>query len=278
MDEGSSLLQKMRNLFADNEGKKKVAEEIIDKIEEGYERGVFGKQEMRMISNVFVYMDTDAKDVMTHRKNIVAIDGATILSEAINIFVEENYSRIPVYEGDIDNVIGTMHLRDALKCYLDESMRDVPIKELKECVRPVRLIPETRRVSKLFDQMLSHKISMVVVIDEYGQTSGIVTVEDIVEEIVGNIQDEYDEEEEKILKQNENTYIVDGMTELDDLEEMLGLKFDEEDYDTLNGYLIHCLDHIPSEEEQCKVQFEGYVFTILSVDNNIIRKVEIHKA
>ena len=118
---------------------------------------------------------------------------------------------------------------------------------------------------------------MVVVLDEYGQTSGIVTMEDIVEEIVGNIQDEYDEEEELITKQEDGTYIVDGMTQLKDLEEVLDIDFDEEDYDTLNGYLIDCLDRIPSEDEKCMVQFEGYRFRVLSVDNNTIRKVKIEK-
>ena len=119
---------------------------------------------------------------------------------------------------------------------------------------------------------------MAVVVDEYGQTAGIVTMEDIIEEIVGNIQDEYDEEEEFIVKQADGTYIVDGMTQLEDLEEILEVDFEEEDYDTLNGYLIDCLDRIPSEDEKCTVQFEGYVFRILSVDNNTIRKVRVEKS
>lgn len=118
---------------------------------------------------------------------------------------------------------------------------------------------------------------MVVVLDEYGQTQGIVTMEDIIEEIVGNIQDEYDEEEEMIVKQGDGSYIVDGMTQLEDLEEILEVDFQEEDYDTLNGYLIDCLDRIPLEDEKCTVQFEGYVFQVLSVDNNTIRKVKITK-
>lgn len=277
MDEGSSLLQRMRKVFADNEDKEKLAEEIIDKIEDGYEKGVFGKHEMQMLCNVFEYMDTDAKDIMTHRKNIVALDGETPLNEAIHFFLEERFSRLPVYEEEIDSIIGTIHLRDAMKCYLDASLHNVAVKDLKGAIRPVGFVPETKSIEKLFQQMLSKKNQMAIVIDEYGQTAGLVTVEDIVEEIVGNIQDEYDEEDEMIVKQSENVYIADGMAELDDLEELLHINFEEEDYDTLNGYLIECLDRIPSEDEQCMLQFEGYNFTILSVDNNIIKKVKIEK-
>lgn len=278
MDEGSSLLQKMRRVFSDNEDKERTAEEIIEKVEEGYKKGVLAKREMKMICNIFGYMDEDAKDIMTHRKNIVALDGTSTLSEALNFILEENHSRLPVYDGDIDNIIGRIHLRDAMKCYFNESLRNVPIKELKEFLRPVSFVPETRSIDKLFQQMQRNHAHMVAVIDEYGQTAGIVTMEDIIEEIVGNIQDEYDEEEELIVRQSDGTYLVDGMTQLEDLEEILDIRFEEEDYDTLNGYLIDCLDRIPSEDEKCTVQFEGYVFQVLSVDNNTIRKVQIRKS
>lgn len=277
MDEGSNILQKMKKIFADSEDKEKLAEEIIDKIEEGYFRGLFGKHEMQMLCNVFEYMDTDAKDVMVHRKQIVAIDGAMCLEEAMSFFIDENFSRFPVFDGDIDNVIGTIHLRDAVKCYMSEELRKVPVKELKDAIRPVCLVPETKSIEKIFKQMQAKKNLMAVVVDEYGQTAGLVTLEDIVEEIVGNIQDEYDEEDEMITKQAENVYIVDGMTQLDDLEKVLHIDFEEEDYDTLNGYLIECLDRIPAEGERCALQFEGYNFTILSMDNNTIKKVKIEK-
>ena len=277
MEEGNSLLQKMRRVFSENEDQERVAEEIIEKIEEGYQKGVLAKREMKMICNVFGYMDSEAKDIMTHRKNIVGLDGNTTLSDAIRFILEENNSRFPVYEEDIDNIIGIVHLRDAMQCYLDDSLRNVRIKDLKEIIRPVSFVPETKSIDKLFQQMQKDKRHMVIVLDEYGQTVGIVTMEDIIEEIVGNIQDEYDEEEELITSQPDGTYIVDGMAQLEDLEEILGINFEEEDYDTINGYLIDCLDRIPSEDEKCTVQFEGYVFQVLSVDNNTIRKVRIMK-
>lgn len=278
MEEESSLLQRMRKAFSDSEDKERIAEEIIDKVEEGFEKGILTKREMKMINNVFDYMDSEAKDIMTHRKNIIALDGEATLSEALRFMLEANYSRFPVAEEDIDNIIGIVHLRDAMMCYFDESLRDIPVKELKQCIRKVSFVPETKSIDKMFLQMQKDKGHMVVVLDEYGQTSGIVTMEDIVEEIVGSIQDEYDEEEEQIVKQADGTYVVDGLTQLEDLEELLDIDFDEEDYDTLNGYLIDCLDRIPSEDEKCMVQFEGYVFRVLSVDNNTIRKVRIEKA
>lgn len=277
MEEGSSLLQKMRRVFSDNEDQERIAEEIIDKVEEAYEKGVLARREMKMICNVFGYMDAEARDIMTHRKNIVALDGEATLSEALNFILAENHSRFPVYEEDIDTIVGMIHLRDAMKCYFDESLRKLPMKELKKYIRPVSFIPETKSIDKLFQQMQKDKCHMVVVLDEYGQTQGIVTMEDIIEEIVGNIQDEYDEEEEMIVKQGDGSYIVDGMTQLEDLEEILEVDFQEEDYDTLNGYLIDCLDRIPLENEKCTVQFEGYVFQVLFVDNNTIRKVKITK-
>ena len=180
--------------------------------------------------------------------------------------------QIPVYEEDIDNIVGILHIRDAMQSYLDGPARKKPVHDLKDAIRPAGFIPETKAIDKLFQQMQQDKSHMVIVLDEYGQTSGIVTMEDIVEEIVGNIQDEYDEEEELIIKQADGTYIVDGMTQLEDLEELLGISFNEEDYDTINGYLIDCLDRIPSEDEECQVEFGGYLFHVLSVDNNTIRK------
>lgn len=277
MEEGGSLLQKMKHVFSDSEDKEKIAEEILEKVEEGFEKGVLAKQEMQMICNIFGYMDTDAKDIMTHRKHIVALSGDATLSEALHMILEENNSRFPIYDGDIDNIIGMIHLRDAMKCYFNEALRNLPMKELKEYIRPVSFIPETRSIKKLLLQMQTAKKHMAIVIDEYGQTSGLVTMEDIIEEIVGNIQDEYDEEEEIISAQADGTYLVDGTAQLEDLEELLQISFNEEDYDTINGYLVDRLDRIPAENEKCKVEVENYVFEVIAVDKKMIRKIRVKK-
>lgn len=277
MEGENRLLQKMRRVFSENEDQEKIAEEIIQKVEEGYQKGVLSKREMKMICNIFEYMDEEARDIMTHRKHIVALDGETGLEDAIRFVLEENYSRFPVYEEDIDTIVGMIHLRDLMSCYFDTALKDVKIKELKDYIRPVQFIPETRGIDKLIQEMQRDKCHMVVVLDEYGQTEGIVTMEDIVEEIVGNIQDEYDVEEEMIQQKEDGSYLVDGTTQLSDLEDLLNIQFEEEDYDTINGYLISCLERIPSEDEDASVQFDGYCFKAAAVDGKMIRKVRIEK-
>ena len=251
MEEGS-LFQRMKQIFHEDE----MDEEMQ-------------KEAAALIRNIFRYMDKDAKDIMTHRKNIVAIDGDWSLEEALKFMLDERFSRFPVYQEDIDEIIGIIHLRDATSGYLDESKRGCPVKELKEYLRPVTYIPETKSIDTLFKEMQSTKNHMVIVLDEYGQTSGLVAMEDILEEIVGNILDEYDEEDEMIQKQNDGSMIANGLTELEDLEDLIPV--------TLNGFLIDELEHIPGEDEKCVVDYEGYRFTALQVDNNIIQTVKIEK-
>lgn len=259
MEEGS-LFQRMKQIFHEDEMDEEMQKEAAG-----------------LIRNIFRYMDKDAKDIMTHRKNIVAIDGDWSLEEALQFMLNERFSRFPVYQEDIDEIIGIIHLRDATSGYLDKSKRQCPVKDLKEYLRPVTYIPETKSIDTLFKEMQAAKNHMVVVLDEYGQTSGLVAMEDILEEIVGNILDEYDEEDEMIKKQNDGSMIVNGLTELEDLEDLIPVTFDKEDYETLNGFLIDKLEHIPGEDEACVVDYGGYRFTVLQIDNNIIQTVKIEK-
>ena len=260
MEEGS-LFQRMKQLF-----------QVEDEMDEEVQKEAAG-----LIRNIFRYMDKDAKDIMTHRKNIIAIDANETLEEALKFMLNEKFSRFPVYNEDIDEIIGILHLREAMTGYLDEKLRKRPVKELKEYIRPVTFIPETKSIDNLFKEMQAEKNHMVVVLDEYGQTSGLVAMEDILEEIVGNILDEYDEEEETILKLPDGSLEVNGLTELEELEDVLPVVFEKEEYETLNGFLIAQLDRIPSEDEQCVVEYEGYRFTVLLVDNNTIQRVKIEK-
>lgn len=259
MEEGS-LFQRMKQIFHEDEMDEEMQKEAAG-----------------LIRNIFRYMDKDAKDIMTHRKNIVAIDGDWSLEEALQFMLNERFSRFPVYQEDIDEIIGIIHLRDATSGYLDKSKRQCPVKDLEEYLRPVTYIPETKSIDTLFKEMQAAKNHMVVVLDEYGQTSGLVAMEDILEEIVGNILDEYDEEDEMIKKQNDGSMIVNGLTELEDLEDLIPVTFDKEDYETLNGFLIDKLEHIPGEDEACVVDYGGYRFTVLQIDNNIIQTVKIEK-
>ena len=252
--------------------------EIISMVDEAHEKGVLQKDEAEMIQNIFAFEDKEVGVVMTHRSSVAAFAMDDLLKDVVNHMMEEENSRYPVCGEDMDDIRGLIHYKDALKFFTQNPWAKFkPLKELPGLIRKATFVPETRHIGQLFRTMQARQVHMAVVVDEYGQTAGIVTMEDIVEEIVGNIQDEYDEEEELIIKQADGTYIVDGMTQLEDLEELLGISFNEEDYDTINGYLIDCLDRIPSEDEECQVEFGGYLFHVLSVDNNTIRKVLVSR-
>lgn len=249
----------------------------IFQIEEEFDEEM-KKEAASLIRNIFRYMDKDAKDIMTHRSDILAIDEEDTLEEAMKFMLEENFSRYPIYREDIDEIIGFLHLREAMTCYMNPELRSCAVKELKDCIRPVKFIPETKNIDNLFREMQAKKIHVVVVLDEYGQTSGLVTMEDILEEIVGNIMDEHDEEEEVLKQLPDGSYEALGVTELEDLEDLFGITFDKEDYGTLNGFLIDQLDCIPSEDEETRViEYEGYRFTVLEVENNRIEHVKIEK-
>ena len=277
MDYDSSIMNRLRNLFMkENADDEDVAEEVISILGDNPGGRALIDSEAEMIRNIFKFKDKDAKEVMTHRKHIVALDGDQTLDEALRFIVHEGNSRFPVYDGDIDNIIGIIHLRDAMKCYFDRNLCGKTLKELPQAVRKAHFVPETRAIDRLFHQMKAAKIHMVIVVDEYGQTSGLIAMEDILEEIVGEILDEYDKDEKNIIRISDGVYIVNGMTGLDELGELLSISFTEE-YETLNGFLIDCLDHIPSNEETCNVDYQGYLFRVLHVEDKIIQKVRIEK-
>lgn len=278
MEEEGSLFDRIRRTFTGKtEDAEQAAEEIMTIVKEGHKQGLIEEGEAQLIHNVFAYKKKEARDIMTHRKHIVGLDGEESIRQAMPFILEQCNSRFPVFEDDIDNIIGTLHLRDAMKCYCDDALKDRPIRELKEYIRPASFIPETKDIDKLFKAMQAEKSQLVIVLDEYGQTAGLVAMEDILEEIVGNILDEYDEEEELVVLDPDGTYLVDGMTELEDLEEILDIAFNDQDNDTINGFLIMLLEHIPAEDEHCTIEYEGYSFKVLSVDNNVIQTVKIEK-
>lgn len=254
-------------------------DEIISMVNEGHEQGVLDAREAEMIQNIFELDDKKAEDIMTRRKNIIDISGTTNLRDAISFMVEESVSRFPVYDESIDNIIGVLHFKDAMKFHTMGTYGDWLIRDIPELLRSVRFIPETRGIHVLFRNMQAEKLQMVIVVDEYGQTAGLVTMEDILEEIVGNIQDEYDNEVPLIRREADGSYLMDGMAPLDEVTEELDLVLedDEEDYDTLNGLLISRLDRIPADGEQAEVVTGGYLFQILKVENKIIRFIKVTK-
>lgn len=264
---------------ADSGSEEYLEDEIISMVNEGQEQGVIRDTEAQMIQNIFEFTDKKAQDVMTHRRSIIAIDGNTSLGEALDFMLDGTHSRYPVYLDDIDNIIGILFLKDAMRCHTKNRHQydNWLIKDIPELLRTAVFIPETRGLSKLFKAMQLRKLQMVIVADEYGQTAGLLAMEDILEEIVGNIQDEYDNDETMIEKVSENEYLISGMAPLDEVAEILGISTENVEFETLNGFLISKLDKIPADEERPEIVTDGYRFCILSVANKIIERVRAQK-
>ena len=253
-------------------------EEIISMVNEGHEQGVLEANEAEMITNIVEFGDKEAQDVMTHRTNIVGVDGKINLKSAIQFMLDATNSRFPVYEEGMDNITGIIHLKDAMRCHTAGNYDEWLIKDIPGLIRQAVFIPKTRKINLLFKNMQSKKLQMVIVADEYGQTAGLVALEDILEEIVGNIQDEYDEDVVYIEEQADGSFLADGMTPLEELEDRLGITFKlEEDIGTLNGYLVSKLDKIPAEDEKSVIEDMGYSFQILSVARKKIQRARIRK-
>lgn len=254
-----------------------LEDEIISMVNEGHEQGVLETSEAAMINNIIEFVDKEAGEIMTNRSSIVAIDKDTGLVDALNFMLNHNNSRYPVYDENLDHIIGILFLKDAMRFHAKDESLDKPISEIKGLVRKAMFIPETMNIDDLFKTMQSKKTQLAIVIDEYGQTSGLIAMEDILEEIVGNIMDEYDVEERHIRKTGKDSYIIDGFTELQDIEKALSIKFDEENFETLNGFMISRLDRLPAKDDKFTTEVDGYEFSILSVENRIITKVSAKK-
>lgn len=217
-------------------------EEIISMVNEGHEQGVLRASEAEMIHNIFEFGDKEAKDIMTHRKNLIAIDGELSYNDAVPFIIENNKSRYPVYLEDIDNIIGVLHIKDAFAFAQKNEVFRTSIKDIKGLIREVDFVPETLNIHTLFQKMQAKKSHLVIVVDEYGQTSGAVAMEDILEEIVGNIEDEHDEEEELIRQNSDGSYTMSGFASLSDVAETLQIPVNDDDFDTLNGFLVSLME------------------------------------
>lgn len=254
-----------------------LEKEIISIIQEGHEQGVILDSEAEMIHNIFEFSDKEAKDIMTHRMNIVGIDGNMMYSDVLAFVIETGRSRFPVYLEDIDNIIGILHIKDAISYCRTEEIFDTPLKDLPQLLREVDFITETLSISALFTKMQSAKTHICVVIDEYGQTAGLVAMEDILEVIVGDIEDEHDEAEQNFLEEADGSFTFDGLTELQHVLKFIPLPVEEDAFETLNGYVISILEKVPNDDECETVTVHGHCFEILEVENRIIRKVRITK-
>ena len=252
-------------------------EEIISMVREGHEQGTILASEAELIHNVFEFDDKEVKDIMTHRKNIVSLDGDMSFIDAIEFIIDTGKSRFPVYENDVDSIIGVLHIKDAFTFFEKNEVYRSSIKDIDGLIRPVDFIPETVNINDLFKKMQSKKSHLAMVVDEYGQISGLIAMEDILEELVGNIEDEHDEEENYIRKSDDETFIMDGMTEFSDVKEALSLPVEDDAYETLNGFIISLSDKIPEEGDKTVISAYGYRFSVMSVKDKVIKQVMIKK-
>lgn len=242
----------------------------------GVEEGVFEESENSIIQNLIKLNSVKLHEIMTHRIDIVALPVEATLEEVVAVVNEEKYSRIPIYEDNIDNIIGVLHSK-----YLIQYLEDCSTKEnfnLKDIILQPFFVPEFRKLEDLFKEIKKNNNHMAIVIDEYGGTSGVVTLEDLIEEILGNIFDEDDELENDIVTVDENTFIINGTTSLDDVMDFVGVELPIEKYETLSGFLIGQLGSIPEKDDDSTIDFNGLIFKVLESDKKIVSKVQVCRA
>ena len=247
-------------------------EEIRLMINVGEEKGIFQETETEMINSIFEFDDTVAKEVMTPRIDIVALNLEATREEILDVIIEENFSRIPVYEGSIDNIVGVLYIKDLFAMIKGNSEWEV---SLKDIIRPAHFVPEYKKIDELFREMQKSKTHIAVVIDEYGGTAGIITIEDLLEEIVGNIFDEYDEVVFDFEKIDDNTYIVSGMLDIGEINDLLDTEIPEEEFDTVSGMLLSHSGKML--EVGYELTIDNVYFRIEEVDDKRISKIRVEK-
>lgn len=270
------LLTKFGSKMVQGKESTVTQEEIRQMVDAGGDNGSIDENEKEMINNIFELGNISAGSIATHRTDIVAVPLDATLEDIKEVTAEEKYSRVLVYDDNIDNIVGVYHVKDMVKYILADVTR---VEEgnfhLEDLLMEPYFVPFSKKVDELLEEMQMEKVHMAIVIDEYGGTAGIVTMEDIMEEIFGNIFDEYDEEEEEdITMMEENIYRINGSTDLQDVEEQLEVKFEEdEDYDTLGGYLIGQLGRIPEDDEVIELPLHGWLFHVEAFEEKRILKV-----
>ena len=264
----TNLISKVFGVSAQDE-EVVTEEEIRMMVDVGEEKGAIEEEERELINNVFEFNDKVVSEVMIHRTDIYAVDIKSTISDLIDDLDALKYSRIPVYEDTIDEIKGIVYTKDLIK-YL-KKQKDV---KMKTMMHDALFVSENKPINELFKEMQKHKVQMAIVVDEYGGTSGIITMEDILEELVGNIFDEYDEVEQDYEKIDDNTYLINGDVTIYDLKKILGIKIPEGEYDTLSGYLIELMGRIPEDDENPVIETEKVTYKIEEYEDKRILKVK----
>ena len=242
----------------ENEEETVTEEEIRMMVDVGEEKGTIEEEEKELINNVFEFNDIAVSEIMTHRTDMYAININDNIMEMLDELDEYKYSRIPIYEETIDDIKGILYIKDLFK-YISMGQKNINIRQV---MREAYFVSQHKMINDLFKEMQRNNKQMAIVVDEYGGTAGIVTMEDIIEELVGNIFDEYDDVENEYEKIDENTYRISGSISIYDLKKILNVDIPEGDYDTLSGYLVELLDRIPNDDEKPVIETEQVTYKI----------------
>ncbi|MEJ8555235.1 hemolysin family protein [Tepidibacter sp. Z1-5] len=243
-------------------------EELRTMVDVSHEEGVLEVEEKEMIQNVFEFGDLQAKDAMIQRTDVIGVDVESTYEELVEIFQEGHFSRMPIYEESIDDIIGILNVKDF--AFID---KDKDTFDIRKYMRDPYYTFEFKKITELFQEMREEKVHMAIVLDEYGGTAGIITIEDLIEEIVGDIEDEYDEEDDEIKIINEDEYVVDGSTRINIVNEIIGTNIESEEFESIGGVLIGELGRLPEEGEE--VNFDNIKFIVESLDKNRIKSIRL---
>jgi putative hemolysin len=268
----TNLLLRLFAINSENLEEKVSEEEIRSLIEVGEETGIINEIEKDMIDSIFEFDDTLAKEIMTPRTHVFDLDINTSSLEMIDKIIEEQYSRIPVYDDDSDNIIGVLYMKDIFSHIKSNNLENLDIRSL---LRPAYFVPETKKIDSLFKELQATNNHMAIIIDEYGGFSGIVTIEDLVEEIMGNISDEHDVSDEYIKKVDNTTYLVNGLAPIDDVNKVFNQAISSSDFDTIGGFIITLLGSIPKENEVISIEYENLLINVTKITENRIEELNI---
>jgi CBS domain containing-hemolysin-like protein len=246
-----------------------IEKEIQQIIDEGEQRGLISEDEGEMIQGIFSFRDTIAREIMVPRTDTVYAEAQTTISDIIKVIIQSGHSRIPIYQDNIDNIIGTLHAKDLLPFWGTD---DIVISKI---MRPPYFIPETKKISEVLKDLRDNKSHMAIVIDEYGGTAGILTLEDIIEEIIGEVMDEYDAEQKLIVEHEDGSITVNARLDSEKLEDFLGVEFTEGDFESVGGFIISLLGKVPEVNE--KIIYENLEMTIEAATSRKIDRVRIRK-
>lgn len=271
---GSNIFEKIFRPKKEDGKQIKAEEEILSLVEEGKEKGLIEDETKDIIENVFDFDDTVAYEIMTHRRDMVTIEENDSLDDIVKLAISSGHSRIPVYKEDIDNIVGILYVKDLLRFVGKEIPDDF---KLTNIIRKPMFVPRTKDLRSLYAMMTKEKTQIVVVVDEYGGTEGLVSLEDLIEDLLGSIQDEYDNEEEEITKISDLKFTVDGSTPVDDVSELVGVQIEAGESETIAGFILDKIGRVPEDNEKVEIAIPGLILKVIETEERRISKVLIEK-